>query len=175
MPGIHSELVSTNKSILAKSMLIRSTLELAEASQSKYLHYKTARLFTYRGLQGTLRKDRSRMHAGADGCSISNNWQIEADINLILGAHLEPEKYIDLGNKRTISSISKDLNHSKKIQRLKSISNYSSSTDISTSAAKTVNIADEKAFNNQSIFIDHGMTKHGLEHRTKSTRNGTPA
>ena len=83
-------------------MLIRSTLELAEASKVNicitklpgYSHTEAFRELSER-IEAECMREQIR-------CSISNNWQIEADINLILGAHLEPGKYIDLGNKRTI-------------------------------------------------------------------------
>ena len=83
-------------------MLIRSTLELAEASKvniciTKLPGYPHTEAF--RELSERIEAECMREKIP---CSISNNWQTEADINLILGAHLEPVKYSNLDTNRTI-------------------------------------------------------------------------
>ena len=83
-------------------MLIRSTLELAQASKvniciAKIPGYSHTEAF--RELSERIEAECMRQEIP---CSISNNWQIEADINFVLGAHLEPEKYRNLDTNQTI-------------------------------------------------------------------------
>ena len=172
MPGIHLEVRSGNKSILAKTMLIRSTLELAQASKvniciAKIPGYSHTEAF--RELSERIEAECMRQEIP---CSISNNWQIEADINFVLGAHLEPEKYRNLDTNQTILINLERLASLKKNETI--TLNYFSNTAISTSAAKTVNIADKGTFDNQFISTGPGSKKHGPERRMKSIRNGTP-
>tara|TARA_B100000674_G_scaffold496226_1_gene525807 strand:- start:4335 stop:6785 length:2451 start_codon:yes stop_codon:yes gene_type:complete len=83
-------------------MLIRSTLELAQASKvniciAKIPGYSHTEAF--RELSERIEAECMRQKIP---CSISNNWQIKADTNFVLGAHLEPEKYKNLDIDRTI-------------------------------------------------------------------------
>ena len=83
-------------------MLIRSTLDLAEASKvniciTKLPGYPHTEAF--RELSERIEAECMREKIP---CSISNNWYTEAEINLILGAHLEPVKYSNLDTDRTI-------------------------------------------------------------------------
>ena len=155
-------------------MLIRSTLELAEASEvniciTKLPGYSHTEAF--RELSERIEAECMREKIP---CSISNNWEIGADINFVLGAHLEPEKHINLDTNRTILV---NLERRPSIQKNETTTKYIEllhSTDISTSAVKTVNIAGKNL--QQPIYLYRPWyEKHGLERRTKSKRNGTPA
>ena len=88
--------------MLAKTMLIRSTLELAKANKvniciTKLPGYSHTEAF--RELSERIEAECMRQKIP---CSITNNWQIEADINYVLGAHLEPRKYRNVDANRTI-------------------------------------------------------------------------